>query len=41
MAPSVHNGTVYVSTVPGNAEVFYQGNGVAVLWGRWTSPRAR
>jgi outer membrane protein assembly factor BamB len=32
MAPAVNNGTVYVSTVPGNAKAFYSGNGVAVLW---------
>jgi outer membrane protein assembly factor BamB len=32
MAPAIHDGTVYVSTVPGNAKVFYQGDGVAVLW---------
>ena len=31
-APAVHDGTVYVSTVPGNAKAFYTGNGVAVLW---------
>ena len=32
MAPAVNNGTVYVSTVPGNAKAFYTGNGVAILW---------
>jgi outer membrane protein assembly factor BamB len=32
MAPGYNNGTVYVSTVPGNAKGFYQGNGEAVLW---------
>ena len=32
MAPAVHDGTVYVSTVPGNAKAFYSGDGVAVLW---------
>ena len=32
MAPAIHDGTAYVSTVPGNAKVFYQGDGVAVLW---------
>jgi outer membrane protein assembly factor BamB len=32
MAPAIHDGTVYVSTVPGNAKGFYEGNGVAVLW---------
>jgi outer membrane protein assembly factor BamB len=32
MAPAVNNGIVYVSTVPGNAKGFYDGNGVAVLW---------
>jgi alcohol dehydrogenase (cytochrome c) len=32
MAPAVNDGTVYVSTVPGNAKGFYTGNGVAVLW---------
>jgi outer membrane protein assembly factor BamB len=32
MAPAVHDGTVYVSTVPGNGvNGFYLGNGVAVL----------
>jgi outer membrane protein assembly factor BamB/cytochrome c553 len=32
MAPGVFDGTVYVSTVPGNAKSFYKGNGVGVLW---------
>ena len=32
MAPGYNNGTVYVSTVPGNAEVFYRGNGQGILW---------
>jgi outer membrane protein assembly factor BamB len=32
MAPGYHNGTVYVSTVPGNAKSFYAGNGQAILW---------
>jgi alcohol dehydrogenase (cytochrome c) len=32
MAPGVNNGTVYVSTVPGNAKGFYNGDGQAVLW---------
>jgi alcohol dehydrogenase (cytochrome c) len=32
MAPGVNNGTVYISTVPGNAKGFYQGNGQAILW---------
>jgi outer membrane protein assembly factor BamB len=32
MAPAINDGTVYVSTVPGNAKGFYTGNGVAVLW---------
>jgi len=32
MAPGFNNGTVYVSTVPGNAKGFYQGNGQAILW---------
>jgi outer membrane protein assembly factor BamB len=32
MAPGVFDGTVYVSTVPGNAKTFYKGNGVGVLW---------
>jgi outer membrane protein assembly factor BamB len=32
MAPGVHNGTVYISTVPGNSKTFYAGNGQAILW---------
>jgi outer membrane protein assembly factor BamB len=32
MAPGVFDGTVYVSTVPGNTKSFYKGNGVGVLW---------
>ena len=33
MAPAINNGTVYVSTVPGNGvSGFYSGEGVAVLW---------
>jgi outer membrane protein assembly factor BamB len=32
MAPAVFDGTVYVSTVPGNAKIFYKGNGVGILW---------
>jgi alcohol dehydrogenase (cytochrome c) len=32
MAPGYNNGTVYVSTVPGNATAFYAGNGQATLW---------
>jgi outer membrane protein assembly factor BamB/predicted lipoprotein with Yx(FWY)xxD motif len=32
MAPGYHAGTVYVSTVPGNASNFYAGDGQAVLW---------
>ena len=28
MAPAVNDGTVYVSTVPGNAKGFYTGDGV-------------
>ena len=31
MAPGINNGTVYVSTVPGNAKRFYAGDGQAVL----------
>ena len=30
--PGCNNGTVYISTVPGNAKGFYQGNGQAILW---------
>jgi outer membrane protein assembly factor BamB/plastocyanin len=32
MAPGYHDGTVYVSTVPGNAKSFYAGNGQGILW---------
>ena len=32
MAPGFKDGTVYVSTVPGNATHFYAGNGQGVLW---------
>jgi len=32
MAPGYNNGTVYVSTVPGNSKGFYLGNGEATLW---------
>jgi outer membrane protein assembly factor BamB len=32
MAPGISDGTVYVSTVPGNSEGFYVGNGKAILW---------
>jgi outer membrane protein assembly factor BamB/predicted lipoprotein with Yx(FWY)xxD motif len=32
MPPGDHNGTVYVSTVPGNTNNFYAGNGQAILW---------
>ena len=32
MAPAVFDGTVYVSTVPGNSKSFYKGNGAGVLW---------
>lgn len=32
MAPGAHEGIVYVSTVPGNANEFYEGQGVGVLW---------
>jgi outer membrane protein assembly factor BamB len=32
MAPGYNDGTVYVSTVPGNPKAFYAGNGQAVLW---------
>lgn len=31
MAPGVHDGRVYVSTVPGNAKGFYEGNGQGIL----------
>ncbi|MGX7827322.1 outer membrane protein assembly factor BamB family protein [Actinokineospora sp. 24-640] len=32
MAPGVHRGTVYISTVPGNGTSFFKGNGVGVLF---------
>ena len=32
MAPGLHDGLVYVSTVPGNISAFYKGNGAGVLW---------
>jgi outer membrane protein assembly factor BamB len=32
MAPGIDEGTVYVSTVPGNSGGFYEGNGKAILW---------
>ncbi len=32
MAPGYNDGTVYVSTVPGNDKAFYAGNGEAILW---------
>jgi glucose dehydrogenase/uncharacterized cupredoxin-like copper-binding protein len=32
MAPGVNGGTIYLSTVPGNATTFYAGSGQAVLW---------
>jgi outer membrane protein assembly factor BamB/cytochrome c5 len=32
MAPGYNEETVYVSTVPGNAHAFYEGNGQAILW---------
>ena len=32
MAPGYHDGIVYVSTVPGNATQFYEGEGVGTLW---------
>ncbi len=32
MAPGYHEGIVYVSTVPGNVNQFYRGDGVGVLW---------
>jgi outer membrane protein assembly factor BamB len=49
MAPAVFDGTVYVSTVPGNPKSFYKGNGAGVLfaldadtgkekWKFWTVP---
>jgi outer membrane protein assembly factor BamB len=32
MTPGVNGGTVYVSTVPGNASKFYAGSGQSILW---------
>ena len=32
MAPGYHNGIVYVSTVPGGATQFYEGEGVGIMW---------
>jgi outer membrane protein assembly factor BamB/plastocyanin len=32
MPPGVHDNTLFVSTVPGNAKKFYAGSGQAVLW---------
>ncbi|HEX4187671.1 MAG TPA: PQQ-binding-like beta-propeller repeat protein, partial [Solirubrobacteraceae bacterium] len=32
MAPGYNNGTVYISTVPGNTKAFYAGNGQGILW---------
>ncbi len=32
MAPGYHDGTVYVSTVPGNTTQFYEGEGVGIMW---------
>jgi glucose dehydrogenase len=32
MAPGFNNGTLYISTVPGNPKGFYKGNGQAILW---------
>jgi alcohol dehydrogenase (cytochrome c) len=32
MAPGYNDGTVYVSTVPGNFNAWFRGNGVGVLW---------
>ena len=32
MAPGFNDGTVYVSTVPGNPDKFYAGNGQGILW---------
>jgi outer membrane protein assembly factor BamB len=33
MAPTVYDGTVLVSTVPGNAKAFYAGNGDGIVYG--------
>ena len=32
MTPVVYNGTVLVSTIPGNAKSFYAGNGDGIVW---------
>jgi outer membrane protein assembly factor BamB len=32
MAPGYNNGTIYISTVPGNDKAFYAGNGKSTLW---------
>lgn len=32
MAPGYHDGMVYVSTVPGNAQKFYNAGGIGILW---------
>jgi len=32
MAPGINDGTLYISTVPGNSKGFYKGNGQAILW---------
>ena len=32
MAPGYHDGIVYVSTVPGNNQKFYGGEGVGIMW---------
>lgn len=31
-APGYHDGTIYISTVPGNSKSFYAGNGQGILW---------
>jgi outer membrane protein assembly factor BamB/plastocyanin len=31
-APGYHDGTLYLSTVPGNTKSFYSGNGQGILW---------
>jgi hypothetical protein len=41
MPPGYHDGTVYVSTVPGNASNFYAGNGQAILWALGASNGAK
>jgi len=33
MAPAVYNGVVYISTVPGNSQAFYEGGARGVLFG--------